>query len=93
MATELEREREALEKAGADIAEGQDRIDRQAALIAEMRSKGLDTAEGERLLTLLGDTLAHWEKHREMIVERISYLEGKSGARTPAGSLKTSGTA
>lgn len=80
MATELEREREALEEADGDLAEGQDRVDRQAALIAEMRAKGLDTAEGERLLKLLGETLWHWEQHREMIVERIAYLEGKSGA-------------
>lgn len=83
MATELERERDALERSAADIAAGHERIERQHALIAEMRAKGLGVAEGERLLALLGETLAQWEQHHEMIAARIAYLEGKQGA-TPA---------
>lgn len=84
VATELERERDALEKSGNDIAEGQNRIDRQIKLIADLRAKGLDTGEGERLLALLGDTLTHWEQHHEMIVERIAYLEAKHAAASAA---------
>lgn len=77
MSAELERERQALTKADTDIAEGQERMGRQVALIARMRLKEIDPGEGERLLALLGETLSQWEQHRVLIVERIAYLEGK----------------
>lgn len=94
MVTELERERAALERSFVDIAEGQERIDRQLALVAGMQARGFDTGEGERLLALLGETLSQWELHHEMIVARIAYLEGRYGATPDApGSRKTDGTA
>lgn len=75
MNSELERERRDLAKSEIDLAEGQQRIDRQVALIAQMRTRGFDASEGERLLELLRDTLAGWQLHHGLIVDRIAYLE------------------
>ena len=80
MSAELDRERQALVKSGIDISEGEGRIARQLMLRTEMRAKGLDTYEAERLLDLLRQTLAQWQAHHVMIVDRIAYLEIKEGA-------------
>jgi len=64
-------EREHLAKAERDIAEGESRVTRQMLLIERMRQDGHDTAEAEKLLLTLEDTLAAWQAHREEILREL----------------------
>ena len=75
--SELARERAVLVKADLDIAQGRARLDRQAALVHEIRGRGEDQWEAERLLALLRDTLAQWENHRTLILRRIDDLAAR----------------
>ena len=77
MQSELDRERATLVKADRDIAQGQARLDRQATLLREIDVRGEDTGEAERLLALLRDTLAQWEDHRTLILQRIDDLAAR----------------
>jgi hypothetical protein len=78
MIGELDQERATLAHADRDIASGQDRIERQRALLMSGRLKGPDIEEAERLLGALQSTLAEWERHRALIVERIAYLTARN---------------
>ena len=64
-------EREHLAKAERDIAEGERRVTRQMLLIEKMRQDGHNTAEAEKLLLALEDTLAEWQAHREEILREL----------------------
>ena len=64
-------EREHLGKAERDIAEGERRITRQMVLIERLRQDGHDTAEAEKLLLTLRETLAEWQTHREEILREL----------------------
>lgn len=79
---ELLFERRALAKADVDIDRGTERLRRQEAVLADLRARGCETDGAERLLALLGETLSQWRSHRELIVQRIDYLEVKT---TPGG--------
>lgn len=72
---ELRSERLVLKKAVADIAEGWKRIQHQEELVSELRAAGHDTRQAERLTVVFKDTLAEWERHCDLIKNRISYLE------------------
>jgi hypothetical protein len=65
-------EREHLAKAERDIAEGERRITRQMLLIERMGREGHDTAEAEKLLLTLRETLAEWQAHREEILRELA---------------------
>jgi hypothetical protein len=67
-------EREHLAKAERDIAEGERRITRQMLLIERMGREGHDTAEAEKLLLTLRETLAEWRAHREEILRELERL-------------------
>jgi uncharacterized protein (UPF0548 family) len=75
MSLELERERRDLAQCDRDITKGQERIRKQLIALAQLRAHGLETGDGERLFGVMRDTLVQWERHREMIVARIAYLE------------------
>lgn len=75
--SELTWERATLVKADRDIAQGKERIGRQVDLVDALRGRGEDTREAERLLGLLRDTLAHWERHRTLILQRIDDLAAR----------------
>lgn len=77
-AAALRAERDALIRADLDIRMGEDRLLRQQELMAEMTNAGQDLPQAERLLELLRETLAGWKLHRQLIVERIAYLELRS---------------
>ncbi|PVE20656.1 hypothetical protein DC522_30990 [Microvirga sp. KLBC 81] len=62
---------EHLAKAERDIAEGERRITRQMLLIEKMLQEGRDTAEAEKLLLILRETLAEWQAHREEILRDL----------------------
>ena len=64
-------EREHLGKAERDIAEGERRITRQMVLIERLKQEGHDTAEAEKLLLTLRETLAEWQTHREEILREL----------------------
>jgi hypothetical protein len=86
--SELARERAVLVKSDHDLAQGEMRIAGQQALVRDLRASGDNTCEAERLLQLLRDTLAQWQGHRVLILDRISYLankleEGKPGPDFP----------
>lgn len=57
------------------IAEGERRIAQQMLLIAGLRSRGLPTAESEKLLGLFVATLKQWNGHRDLIEEAIARLD------------------
>jgi len=77
---ELARETEVLAKADWHIARGRDRIARQRDLVEAMRQEGRSAPEAEELLATLMQTMRTWLDHRESIVQRIAYLEGKAPA-------------
>ncbi len=64
-------ERQHLAQAENDIAEGERRVTNQILLIDEMRRDGHDTAEAERYLQTLRETLAVWYDHRDMILREL----------------------
>lgn len=81
--SELDRERDALARSEQDIAAGEQRIERQVALLAEARTKGRDTEQAERLLRALRQTLEGWRQHHVQIVERIAQLETRVAVPEP----------
>jgi hypothetical protein len=79
---ELRSERATLSRADLDIAEGEERVRHQAAIVVQLRDLGHDSLRAERLLETLHDTLDAWKVHRTLILERIAYLERRaSGGR------------
>ncbi|MBV8925640.1 MAG: hypothetical protein JOZ74_09760 [Bradyrhizobium sp.] len=75
---ELRAEKAALLKAESDIEEGWKRLRSQQDLATELRAAGHDTAQAERLVQLLRQTLIEWERHRALIEERVAYLQRQS---------------
>jgi hypothetical protein len=70
-----------LARAEIHIAEGERRIDRQAALVARLRRSGQNAAQAEALLTTLRQTLASWQGHRDAIRRIVADLEGAASRR------------
>ena len=68
---DLDLEREHLGRAERDIAEGERRVTRQMLLIERLRQEGHDTAEAEKLLLTLRETLAEWQAHRDEILRNL----------------------
>ena len=75
---DLSTERENLAKAESDIAEGERRITAQAVLIERLRRDNHETAEAEKLLLSLQQTLDLWNAHRDEILYQIGRLEGRN---------------
>ena len=74
-------ERDHLRKAEADIAEAQDRIAKQRALIVKLREDGHDTRTAEKLLHTMLQSLEAMEGHRIVILEMLGlYGPGESEA-------------
>lgn len=77
MSTELERERIALTHADRDLREGAERLARQERLTLRLEAAGHDVADAVRLTRILRETLAEWQLHRSLIVQRIEMLENR----------------
>jgi hypothetical protein len=73
----LQVEKTLLSKAESDIEEGWSRLRNQQNLVYGLQSSGHDTAQAERLVKLLQQTLIEWERHRTLIEERVAYLENE----------------
>ena len=54
--------------ADRNIAEGEKRVERQLALIERLQMRGANTDTAEDFLALLRETLAGWNRERELIV-------------------------
>ena len=74
---QLQAEKTLLIKAETDIEEGWTRLRNQQDLLSELQASGHDTAQAERLVKLMQQTLIEWERHRTLIVERVAFLEGR----------------
>jgi hypothetical protein len=74
---ELRRERLALATVERHLCAGKDRLSRQQKLISYRQEGGREHCEGVRYLDLLRSTMQEWERHHQLIVERVHYLEGK----------------
>ncbi|WP_439370905.1 hypothetical protein [Bradyrhizobium sp. DASA03120] len=72
---QLHDERRLLEKANLDIEEGCQRIHRQEDRVRDLQAGGHDCRQAERLVELLKQTLAEWERHRTLIIERVNFLQ------------------
>ena len=68
-----------LRKADTDILAGRERLLNQERLILELKGTGTPTGEAERFAALLRETLAEWERHRGLIVERLDHLNARLG--------------
>lgn len=73
--TDLAMEREHLAKAERDLVEGEERIARQAELLARLREAGHDIGLAEILLHNLEQTLQVWKDHRDEILATLARLE------------------
>jgi hypothetical protein len=72
---DLPTEKRHLAIAVRDIAEGEERIQRQLTLLDTLRQRGQNLTEAEHLLQTLRQTLQTWEDHRDLIVQAIARLE------------------
>lgn len=79
-AEELRRERAVLVKAELDIEQGWERLRGQQDLVSRLQITGRDTAQSERLVQLMKQTLVEWERHRRLIEQRIAHLEREAAA-------------
>jgi len=75
---EIENEKRLLVKADTDIEDGRSRLRNQISLLSSLQESGHNTHDAERLVQILHGTLIEWERHRELIRERISYLESQA---------------
>ncbi|MDR7037786.1 hypothetical protein J2X36_004512 [Methylobacterium sp. BE186] len=72
--SELEEKRVYLAQADRHIAEGETRIADQVALIARLKKDGHDLNLARDFLHVLVGTLAQWNVHRQLILNRIAQL-------------------
>ncbi|MCK1359701.1 hypothetical protein [Bradyrhizobium sp. 199] len=80
---QLDAEQRVLVKADRDIEEGWQRIRKQEDRVLELRAGGHDISQAQQLAEVLKQTLAEWERHRVLIVQRIAYLQRQLAARQP----------
>ena len=72
---DLAHERAHLAKAMEDIERGWVRLHSQQRTLADLRARGRNTVEIERLPKLTARMLMEWERHRRLIEARIAHLE------------------
>ena len=79
-AEELRREQGHLAQAEAGIEQGWGRLRNQQDLVQYLQNSGRDTAQAERLVQLMKQSLVEWEHHRRLIEQRIAHLENSAGS-------------
>ena len=60
-----------LAVADRNIAEGEARVSRQVALIERLTLRGADTGTAEAFLDLLRQTLAGWNRERDLVLAAL----------------------
>lgn len=83
LARQLLDERELLLRTDAQIEGGLHRLHAQERLVSQLQASGRNTVAAERLRTMLESILAQWERHRELIAQRIAYLENEDHRARP----------
>jgi hypothetical protein len=78
---EIEAEKLQLVKADAHIEAGRGRLRDQQHLLRSVQSAGEESEDAERLLEAMKQTLIEWERHRELIEHRITYLKQDASLR------------
>jgi hypothetical protein len=76
-AEELRQEQALLVKAELDIEQGWGRLRNQQDLVDQLQGAGRDTAQAERLVALMKQTLVEWERHRRLIEQRVAHLQNE----------------
>jgi hypothetical protein len=76
-AAQLHQEQGELSKAQWDITQGWHRLRNQEQVLSRLQASGRNTREAERLVLLTKGILLEWEKHRELIEQRIAHLESE----------------
>ena len=74
---EMVNEREHLAQADRHIAKCKDHIAHHYKLMLEIEQRGEDTSWAKTMLQTLKETLRLFEKHRQLIVERLKQAEQK----------------
>ena len=64
-------ERAHLAQVVRDMRDCERRMLRQEELVAQLRSRGQDSAQAETLLRVFRDTLQAWQAHRRQILRMI----------------------
>lgn len=67
-----DREREHLAQADRHIAEAKKHIARQWEVIQQLTRDGHETDLAEKMLHILQDTLAAFERHRQLILKQLN---------------------
>ena len=80
---QLQCERQALALAEQHVSEGTERLRRQQVIVLELRLKGFATEQAQRLADGLHATLREWMRHRDLIFDRVGYLERTTVAHGP----------
>lgn len=78
-ALELRDEQRLLVKSETDIEAGWNRVREQEERLCHLQAGCHDTREAERLIVILRQTLVEWERHRDLIANRVSYLLNEIG--------------
>jgi len=65
-------EEEHLRKADADIAQGEERIERQQQLIERLAAHGHNVATAKSILQTMYETLEVMKEHREIILKELA---------------------
>jgi len=74
-AEQLRMEQRHLQMADVDIEEGWQRIRKEENRVLDLQARGYDSRQAERLVEVLKHTLVEWERHRTLIIQRVSYLQ------------------
>lgn len=65
-----------LRQADQFIEEGRVRLLNQQNLVFDLSERGYQTKEAQRLAELMAQTLAEWQRHRQLILQRLDTLTG-----------------
>jgi len=65
-----------LRQADRFIKEGRVRLLNQQNLVSELTEGRYQIKEAQRLAELMAQTLAEWQRHRQLIIQRLETLTG-----------------
>ena len=65
-----------LRRADQFIEEGRVRLLNQQNLVSDLGERGYQIKQAQRLAELMAQTLAEWQRHRQLILQRLDTLNG-----------------
>jgi len=65
-----------LRRADQFIEEGRVRLLNQQNLVFDLSERGYQIREAQRLAELIAQTLVEWQRHRQLILQRLDTLTG-----------------